>query len=169
MKKGIIFLCLMLCSMTLFSNDLTKVGVVDVSKIYNRFIQESAAKRKLDEYQSNVDEQVSQRKIEIDQIEQELVSARDDDDEALVVELEAQLNIKRINLQEFAKHKTREYNAMISSETSKHDFSTKLMEAIKRVASQNGFSVIFHKDTSGLLWNSPDVDVTDLVIQSMME
>ena len=168
MKKIIILLIISVLSISLSSEELTKVGVVDISKIYNRYIKESADARKLEIYLKDVEDQISQRSVEIDHIEQELTKARDDDNEALITELETDLKIKRQNRQEYSKHKKREYEAMISSESTKSEFSEKLVEAIKQIGLQKGFSVILRKSDPDMIWYHNDVDITDLVIQNLM-
>lgn len=168
MKAKIFLLLFISLSFGIYSNDLTKVGVVDVNEVYTRFIKESADARKFDEYKRTIQEEISKRKIEIDQIDKDLIEARDDDNQDLVIELESELQIKKINLQEYTKYKNRELNARISSDATKEEFSTQLQEAINKVGLQNGFSVIFYAKDPNMLWYHKDVDVTDLVIKSLM-
>lgn len=154
---------------TLGANDLTKVGVVDINKVYTRFIKESADARKFDEFKQSIQEEISKRKIEIDQIDKDLIEARDDDNEEGVAELESQLSIKKINLQEYTRYKNKELNARISSDATKEDFARSLQEAIREVGLQNGYSVIFQSNDPSMIWYHNDVDVTELVIQNLMK
>ncbi|MBN2617051.1 MAG: OmpH family outer membrane protein [Spirochaetales bacterium] len=151
-----------------FADELTKVGVVNVNEVYTRFIKESADARKFDEYKKTIQEEISKRRIEIDQIDKELIEARDDDNIDLVAQLESELQIKKINLQEYTRYKNMELNARISSDATKNDFSKKFEEAIKRVGMQNGYSVIFQSSDPNLIWYHNDVDVTELVIKALM-
>lgn len=150
------------------ADDLTKVGVVDINQVYTRFIKESADARKFDEFKQSIQEEISKRKIEIDQIDKELIEARDDDNEKLVLELESELQIKKINLQEYTRYKNKELNARISSDATKEDFARNLQEAIREVGLSNGFSVIFQSNDPNMIWYNNDVDVTELVIQNLM-
>ncbi|QEN03266.1 OmpH family outer membrane protein [Thiospirochaeta perfilievii] len=168
MKNRVFITILILISFNISANDITKVGIVNVNEVYTRFIKESADVRKFDELKRSIQEEISKRKIEIDQIDKELIEARDDDNQELVVELESELQIKKINLQEYTKYKNRDLNARISSDATKSDFADKLQEAIQSVGLKNGYSVIFQKTDPNLLWFQPDVEITELVIQELM-
>lgn len=164
-----ILLLLVFVSALLGANELTKVGVVDTNKVYQRYIKDSAEARKFNKYKSNLEKEISRRKIEIDQIEQDLIEARDNDDENLVAELESKLQVKKLNLQEFVKHKNNELSALISTDSSKREFSEKLIEAIDRIASREGFSVILRRNDQSIIWLHNEVDITEQVIQGLME
>lgn len=150
------------------NNDLTKVGIVDVNEIYTRFIKDSADARKFDEYKSSIEDEISERKIEIDNIDKDLIDARDNDDEDLIAELESDLQIAKINLQDYVKFKNRELSAKIASDATKENFSTQMYDAVQEVALENGYSVILQKDNANMLWHATDVDITELVIQKIM-
>ncbi len=169
MRNKIFIIGLLIISTTLSAVDLTKVGVININEIYTRFIKESADARKFDEYKKSIQEEISKRKIEIDQIDKELIEARDDDRIDDVAKLESELQIKKINLQEYTKYKNRELNAMISSDATKEDFSKKLQEAIMEVGLQNGFSVIFQSSDANIIWYHNEVDITELVIQALLK
>lgn len=169
MLRKVTVLALLVSALSLFSNELTKVGVVDINKVYTRWIKESADARKFDEYKQSIQTEISKRKIEIDQIDRELIQARDDDNAELVAELESELQIKKINLQEYTRYKNSELNARIASDATKADFSSKLQNAIDEVGKLKGYSVIFQANDPDMIWYHPDVDITDLVIQNLME
>lgn len=169
MRKILLTFILILLTFTVFAEDLTKVGVVNINEVYTRFIKESADARKFDELKRAIQEEISRRKIEIDQIDRSLIEARDDDNQDLVAELESDLQIKKINLQEYTKYKNMDLNARISSDATKTDFSNKLQDAIRAVGLQHGFSVIFQSTDPNLIWYNNDVDVTELVIQNLMK
>ncbi len=168
MKKIVLFIFLSVMIMSLSANDLTKVGIVNINEVYTRFIKESADARRFDELKRIIQEEISKRKIEIDQIDKELIDARDDDRQDLVVELESELQLKKTNLQEYTKYKNRELNLWISSDATKSEFTNQVQEAIKAVGIQNGYSVIFYKKDPNIIWYHPEVDITELVIQSLM-
>lgn len=169
MKKITLLLILLTMFFTVTANELTKVGVVDTNKVYTRWIKESADARKFEVYKQSIEDEISKRKIEIDQLDKELIIARDDDNADLVAELESELQIKKINLQEYARHKNNELNARIASDATKGNFGEKLMDALDEVGKQKGYSIIFHANDTNMLWYHPDVDITDLVIQNLME
>lgn len=154
---------------TINANELTKVGIVDTNKVYQRYIKESSKARKFNDYKEQLEKEISKRKIEIDQIEKELIKARDDDNEALTIELDSKLKVKKINLQEFVKHKNRELNALISTDASKSEFSGKLYDAIRQIGLQKGYSVILKKSDPAIIWMHNEVDITELVIQELMK
>lgn len=164
-----ILLLLIFTSIALGANELTKVGVIDVNKVYQRYIKDSAKARKFDKYKAQLEKDISTRKIEIDQIEQELIKARDDDDESLVAELESDLQVKKLNLQEYVRHKNRELNALISTDASKREFSEKLQDAVSRIASREGYSIIMVKRDPAIFWYHNEVDITEQVIQGLVE
>lgn len=169
MKKITLIMLFCMLFSTVSANELTKVGIVDTNKVYTRWIKESADARNFDVYKQSIEDEISKRKIEIDQIDKALIIARDDDNDELVAELESELQVKKINLQEYARHKNKELNARIASDATKNDFSEKFQAAIDKVGKQKGFSIIFHASDKTMLWFHPEVDITNLVIQELME
>lgn len=169
MRAKYLFVIVVMFISSLYANELTKVGIVDTNKVYQRYIKESSKARKFNDYKEQLEKEISKRKIEIDQIEQELIKARDDDNEALTFELDSKLKVKKINLQEYVKHKNRELNAMISTDASKSEFSGKLYDAIRQIGLQNGYSVILKKSDPAIIWMHNEVDITELVIQELMK
>lgn len=169
MKLRVLFILTIFTSLvSLGANDLTKIGVVDINEVYTRFIKESADARKFDVFKRSIEEEISKRKIEIDQIDKKLIEARDDDNEDLVAELESDLQIRKINLQEYSRYKNKELNARISSDATKEDFSRSLQDAIREVGLQNGYSIIMQSKDPNIIWYHKDIDVTELVIQNLM-
>lgn len=167
MRKIIVLLIMLGASIS--ANELTKVGVVDTNRVYQRYIKDSADARKFNKYKNKLEKEISKRKIEIDQLEVELIKARDDDKESLVIELDSKLQVKKINLQEYVRHKNIELNALISTDSSKREFSEKLYDAIDRIAQREGYSVILKKSDPSIIWMNNEVDITELVIQGLMD
>jgi len=168
MKRNFIILLFLLLTITgVFSNQITKIGVVDVSKVYTRYVRDSAGARDIDKLKADFEDEMARRKIEIDQISQDLIKARDNDNQDLVVKLESDLEIKKTNLQQFFLFKSREINTLISSDAAKTEFADKLYDVIQKVALQNGFSLILKKSDPAIYWMSQEIDITELVIQGM--
>lgn len=168
MKKSIITLLVLVSTLTLNANDLRSIAVINLTKIYTRYIEDSVEARQLSEYKKSIEDEISKRKIEIDKIQKDLIYATDDDNEILMAELSSQLEIKRLNLQSYAYLKNREYEMMISSSISKGDFLEVLKETIQEVGLENDIAVFLKSSDTNILWNSWDVDATDLVIEKLL-
>lgn len=168
MRKVILVLLVSLFSLA-FANEITKVGVIDISKVYTRYIKESADSRKIDELKNAYEEEISRRKVEIDKLNRELIKATDDDNQDLVAKLESDITIKKTNLQSYKIYKTKEINALITSDSSKKEFADKVYDEIQRIALQKGYSIIIKKTDPSVYWSSTEIDITDLVIQGLTD
>lgn len=169
MRKTVFVILLVFISLAISANEITKVGIVDISRVYTRYIKESTGARQIDELNEAYEEEVSRRKVEIDQLNRELIKARDDDNQELVVKLESEITIKKTNLQQYKIFKTKEINTLIASDSSKREFANKVYDEIQRIALQKGYSLIFKKSDPSVYWSSPEIDITDLVIQGMTD
>jgi len=53
--------------------------------------------------------------------------------------------------------------------TQSSEFLQQMLDEIKFIAESEGYSIVLSlKEGSGIIWNSPTVDISDLVIQSLM-
>lgn len=142
-----------------------KVGVIDVPKL----LEESDPGRKgledLKALRLAQNERQNALQDELDELEQRLVDGDLSLSAEKKAELEKRAEDKRIELDRFTVDAQRELQANQSRMLS--DIEEMLMPIIDAVGSEKGYSMIFHKYQSGLVYMSETVDITPLVMERL--
>ena len=143
----------------------TKIGVVDVPKAIQATKEGQRIKKQLEE-------EYNKRKADLEKKVKEITAMQAEYDKKSLVwsedarskkqqEIEAEkakyMELREKNMQDLAKRDRELSEPMIK----------KLNEAIKKVASTGGYSIILHKNDQNLVWASQDSDVTDQVIKAL--
>lgn len=150
------------------AEQLTTVGIVDINRVYNSFYRDSQTVRELErlrrEYQSEIDgyvqdlESLRDRRFRADQLN----NTRQVDD----------LDEEILQMQTFLEDLTRRRRAQLESrqnELLSDEFLQQLQEAIQFVAESEGYTVVFRTDSPGLQWWSSEVDISELVLERLIE
>ena len=153
---------------TAAAEQLTTVGIVDISRVYNSFYRDSQAVRELErlrgEYQSEIDENLR----ELEALRDRRFRAEQDDNSRLVERIDDEILQMQTFLEDLARRRRQQLearqNALLSDE-----FLQQLQEAIQFVAESEGYTVILRTDSPGLQWWSSEVDVSELVLDRLIE
>lgn len=153
---------------SLAAEQLTTVGIVDIDRVYNSFYRDSQSVRELErlrrEYQSEIDgyvqdlETLRDRRFRAEQLNNTR-RVEDLDDEIL-------------QMQTFLEDLTRRRRAQLEArqnELLSDEFLQQLQEAIQFVAESEGYTVVLRTDSPGLQWWSSEVDISELVLERLIE
>jgi outer membrane protein len=143
--------------------DPAKIGVIDVERI----LEESAAGKMVIEELKKLQEEkraaLLTKKEALDQLRQRYTESRLTLAEDKLAEMEKQLEDMAIDMQRAQDDAQRE---MQKSQTEAFgQIETRVMPIIEQVGQELGFTLIFNKYQSGLLFAADGVDITDVVIQ----
>ena len=141
----------------------TKVGVIDVQ----RLVFESATGKEMLEKLKNLREQKSAEgsglKQEVEDLQQRVADGRLSLSDDRLADLEKEMEEKLIDLKRFSDDAERLLQK--EQEESFGRIERQVMPIISEVGAELGYTMIFNKFNSGLLYAEDHVDLTELILQ----
>ncbi|ORC37227.1 hypothetical protein B4O97_03290 [Marispirochaeta aestuarii] len=168
MKRIISALLLTLVLSSGYSQVISRVGVVDLSKIFSQYFRESVSFRKIEELQTTYEEERRNIINQIDKLKEDKLDAQRNSNESLVLRIEKQIDEKQEYLKDYHSVMTNRINRLKESMQASSSLSSEILQAIGYVAEQEGYAVIYKAQDPNILFFSKDADITDLVIQRLM-
>ena len=172
MKKGVFLFILLVCCFAagVSAQQLTRFAVVDLSKVYIAFFRDSRAVREYEERSARVQSEIDRMNKEIQELKSKQADAVLEGNNTLSLRLDSEIYQKTNFLREYYNTKTAELEdqqkKLIQSET----FLQQVYGEIRYIAESEGYSMVLNlKENTGILWYSPSVDITDKVIQNLLE
>ncbi len=165
---GVAGLLAVLTGGALGAEEITTVGVVDLTRVFDSFYTESASVRNWQARVEQFNQEREQLENEILELEQQMLEYQEEGQEQAALELEEELEDRRAFLDQFIRVRRRqlerERNELLEGDET---FFAQLHRALTQVGNREGFTVIVDADSDGLLWHSDQVDVTDKVIDRL--
>jgi outer membrane protein len=149
--------------------EITKVGVVDTSRIYSVYFQDSKALRDLAAFKQSILEESTKLRAEITSLQTSKVDAERDGRKDEALRLESRILEKENFLREYQRVKNLEYRSRQSKVELESSFLGELADAIGYVAVSEGFSIILEKQNPIFLYFTPESDITEKVLQHLFE
>jgi outer membrane protein len=149
--------------------EITKVGVVDTSRIYSVYFQDSRALRDLAAFKQSILDESNKLKDEITSLRSSKVDAERNGRKDEAMRLDSQILEKENFLKEYQRVKNLEYRTRQSKVEVESSFLGELADAIAYVAVSDGFSIIMEKQNPIFLYFTPESDITEKVLQHLFE
>jgi outer membrane protein len=171
-KIGKLWLLLMMLCGAAFSagaQQLTRFAVVDLPKVYSAFFRDSRAVREFEERSARVQTEIDRMTREIQELKSKHADAvlQGNQEQALRYENEAYR--KSEFLKDYYNTKTAELDDQRRKLSQSGSFMDQVFDEIKRIAESEGYSMVMNvKESRGILWYSPTVDISDKVIQNLL-
>ncbi|MDR2542141.1 MAG: OmpH family outer membrane protein [Treponema sp.] len=151
-----------------FTQQITRVAVVDLPRIYTAFFRESQAVREYERRVANFESEVERLTRGILEIRARHADAVVQNNENEIIRLEGEIHRREANLREV--HQTR--TAMLENERNQlarsSSFLNQVQDEIRIVAEREGFSIVLNlQNNPSLIWYTQTLDITDRVIQSL--
>lgn len=151
-----------------FSQQITRFGVVDTSRVYNAYFRNSAAVRNYDARRAEYQQEIQKLTDELREIQNQRVEAQRNNDLTTVARIDAEITRRTDFLREYTNAKNVELESMQRSLKTSDEFYQRLYSTLSRIAESGGYSMILSLQQSiGILWYSNSVDVTDQVIEAL--
>lgn len=151
-----------------FSQQITRFGVVDTSRVYNAYFRNSSAVRNYDARRAEYQQEIQKLTDELRNIQNQRVEAQRNNDSSTVARLDAEITRRTDFLREYTNAKNVELESMQRSLKTSDEFYQRLYSTLSRIAESGGYSMILSLQQSiGILWYSNSVDVTDQVIEAL--
>ena len=169
MKKFVLILTVALIGCAgAFSQQITRFGVVDTSRVYNAYFRNSAPVRNFESKKAEFQNEINKRTEEIQNLKNQKVEARKNNNDTLVKKLDAEITKKTDILTEYTNAKNVELESLKKTLQNSDAFYKKLYNVLAKVAENEGYSLILSlQQANAVLWYSPSVDVTELVIAEL--
>ena len=172
MKKFILTFILIISGLgfTASGQQLTRFAVVDLPRVYVSFFRESQAVRDFEQRSARVQSDIDRMTAEIQTLKNQQITAEFQGNQQLALNLESEINRKTEYLRDYYKLKTEELEAQKNRLAQSNSFLEQVYDEIRFIAESEGYSMVLNlKENTGILWYSPTVDITDKLIQNLME
>jgi len=170
MRKIIFVILLVGCcgAASLSAQQLTRFAVVDLSKVYAAFFRDSRAVREFEERSARVQSEIDRMTKEIQDLKSKQADMVLKGDQAQALKLENESYRKSEFLKEYYTVKTAELEDQRKKLSQSGTFLEQVYSEIRSIAESEGYSMVLNlKESTGILWYSPTVDITDKVIQNL--
>ena len=170
MKKRLfsLLILILVISLPVFSQQITKFGVVDTAKVYNAYFRNSAPIRNYEKKKADFQEEVNKLSDELKQLQQKKLDYESAGNETQVLKIEAEITRKKDYLTEYTNAKNVELESLQKSLQNSDDFYKKLYNTLAKIAEGGGYSMILSlQDANAILWYSSSVDITNQVINEL--
>jgi outer membrane protein len=167
--KFIISLCFAFSAfLPAFSQQITKFGLVDTSRIYQLYFRNSAPVRNYEEKKQKYQDEINQKTEELKALQQKKADYQNAGNETAALKTEAEIIKQKDYLTEYTNAKNIELESLKKSLQNSDEFYTKLQATLKKVAESGGYSMILSlQDDLSILWYSSSIDITNQVINEL--
>lgn len=168
--KSVVILSAFLLAMTAsFSQQhITNFGIVDTARVYEKFFSSSSAMRTYEKKKEEFQAEIAKRTDDLRAMQQKKLDYENIGDYDMASQTEKTIARKTENLKEFTTQKNNELATLKKSLVNKDEFYSNLSRTIKKVAENEGLSMVLSlQQSTAILWYSPSVDITDKVISAL--
>lgn len=169
MFKKILFV-LLLVSVSIFgvtAEQLSKIGIVNFSRIVEDYFAESSAWREIDTMREKYNEGKEQILDEINDLKMEKLEAENAGDDMKVLRIDDQIYSKQEYLKEFHSIWQNRINNKVQGVYQSSTFTAEILDAINYIAENEGYSLIMRTQDPNILWYNHEIDVTDAVLNRL--
>ncbi|MCL2265789.1 MAG: OmpH family outer membrane protein [Treponema sp.] len=170
LKRVFIFLLLnAACFGILYSQShITRIAVVDLPRVYTEFFSESKAVRDFEAKTATVQREIDRMQKEIQDLKTRQADAIQRDNQNEITRLESEIARRTENLRVYYQSRTAELEDQRKKLMQSGEFLNQVHNEIRFIAESEGYTNVFDlKNTQGMIWFSPSVDITEKLIQSL--
>jgi outer membrane protein len=169
MLKRILIILFFLNVSFLYSQQITRFAVVDLPKVYTSFFRDSRPVREFEQRAARV-------QAEIDRITREILELRGRHNEAVLRNDQSEaLRLENLiyRRSEFLRDYYQTQTAILEDQKQRlmqaGSFLDQVYDEIRYIAESEGYSAVFDlRESKGLIWYSPTIDITDRLIQNLV-
>ena len=152
----------------LSAEQITKVAVLDYSRVLSSFYSDSAEVRRIEEMKVAFAEEYRRLQEEIQELEERKMDATDRGDSRTALDLDSRIQERRSYFQEYVRVRGNQIRQAEAGLASSNALAQEILEAIQYVAETNGYSLVLKRSDPNLLWWNYEVDITDQVLKQLM-
>ncbi|MDC7221460.1 MAG: OmpH family outer membrane protein [Spirochaetales bacterium] len=167
MKRLLLGLLLFTLGSLLFSQQITRLAVVDYSRLLSVYYQDSRKIKEVTDFENEIIEELAAIADEIAELEEKRIDAQKEGDQNAVLSYDEMIEQKKKYQQDYLRVKKTQLNNMKEKYASSLSMTTEIYDAIAFVAESQGYSLVMKKSDPDLVWWSPEVDITDAVLNRL--
>lgn len=152
-----------------YSEQLSKIGLIDIGKIASQYFRESGAYRELENLISSYEAEKNTVLNNISQLEAKKLDAENSGNETLKLQIEDEIYNKKQYLKELNRIRVNQIQSQRNKLTESKTFLSEMMKEIEYIAESEGYSVIIKSSDPNIIWWSQEIDITDLVLDRLMK
>jgi outer membrane protein len=170
-KICFLFLLLVLGRGFAFAEQLTKIAVVDIIKIYKAFFQELKTIRDLEEFKKQYEAELDKIDNQLLELDKKIVEVKKEGNQEEVLKLEEKKGKLKSYRNEYYRVKYREYVNRFDEikKSQSQDLWLELIGIIEYIALKDSYSVVLRIDDPYVLFYTKDVDITDKIVEEINE
>jgi outer membrane protein len=156
-----------------FAQQITRIAVVDLSKVISAYSKDAQAVKDFEQKKSQTQTDIDKMSAEIMRVMTQKADADKAGDKALSLKLRDDIDKKSKALTDFVSTKQMELDEQAKKLATGDLFSQSLYKQIQNVAETEGYSLVINLKSSdsvmnAVLWYSPMIDITADVIQALV-
>jgi len=173
LKRTAIALVLGLLGTLVFSQQITRVAVIDLQKVYMTYYKDSQAVRAFEEEKQRINDEIKRLGDEIKVLQARRLEIIASGDAIALKSFDENLYRKAQFLSDFVKVKQTDLDAKAAALAKGDAFVQMLYRTVQSISEAEGFSLVIssrNADDAGssVIWFSPMIDITDKVIQALL-
>lgn len=174
MKRRILLsFALLVLSMQAFGQQITRVAVIDMQKVYMTYYKDSLSVRSLEEEKLAVNLEIKRLSDEIKEIQHKRLDVLSAGDVQALKAYDENLYRKAQYLSDYVKLKQADLDEKAQILSRGDAFVQMLYRTVQSISEKEGYSIVISSHNvadvgSSVIWFSPMIDITDLVIQAML-
>ena len=168
----LIIALLLLPALHAFTEQITRVGIIDIEKIYSIYFRESKAVMDLQERQAALVRDLKRIDDEIADLEGRKVEADGRGDTAESLRLDQEIFRRKQYREDYRRVKAQQLRKLSEGLYQSDQFLDELSDAIQFVAESEGFSMVLNNSSQyrqSFLYYTKEIDITEKVIQELMK
>lgn len=167
-KKTIfVFILILISVFGLSAEQLSKIGIVNFSRIVEDYFAESSAWREIDVMREKYNEGKDEILEEINDLQMEKLEAENSGDDLKVLKIDDEIYNKQEYLKEFHSIWQNRINTKVQGVYQSSTFTAEILDAIDYIAENEGYSLIMRTQDPDILWYNHEIDVTELVLERL--
>jgi len=167
----LVLLSLLLPGTVLLADQITRVGILDIEKVYSIYFRESQAVKELQQMRADVLREINRIDEEILLLESQKLDAESRGDGQAALRLDREIFEKRQYRDDYRRIKMDQIRKRSENLYKSDEFLDELLQAIEYVAESEGFSLVLNSSgqfSQFFFFYTKEVDITELVIQELM-
>ena len=166
--SALIFSALLLCSLEIGAERITKVAVLDYTRILSSFYSDSAEARRIDQMKQDFADEVRMLQEEIQSLEEEKLDASDRGNSRESLDFDAQIQEKKQYYRDYIRVRGNQIRNAAANLSSSNALAQEILSAIEYVAEVHGYSLVLKRSAEDLLWWDYQIDITEPVLERLM-
>ncbi len=170
-KAWLLLFLMVLAPVVVSGEQITKIGILNIEKVYAVYFRESRAVKQLQEKQSSIIKEINRINEEILNLESEKLAAESRNDMQRALELDTEIFNKKQYREDYKRIKMQQLKKISENLYQSDEFLDELLAAINYVAESGGFSVVLNNSrqfSQFFFFYTKEIDITEKVIQELM-